>query len=98
MRSKCPSYAQIVPTSIFNYIAIRAAECANYDSLVTLIETQTMDPITGLSRGEKTPSLNELTNTEPKLQEVLAQMGVDPESEWAINVLAAFNKGKGKGK
>ena len=37
----------IVPTGIFDYIAIQAAECPDYDSLGTLIETQIMDPVTG---------------------------------------------------
>ena len=50
----------IIPTGIFNHIAIQASECPDYDSLVSLIETQIMDPVTGLSRGEKMPGLNEL--------------------------------------
>ena len=38
----------IVPTNIFNFIAIQAAERPDYDSLVALIETQIMDPVTGI--------------------------------------------------
>lgn len=88
----------IVPTGMFNYIAIQASECPDYDSLVALIETQIMDPVTGLARGEKTPGLNEL-GKEKIAGEALAQMGIEIDPEMVAQIIAvAQAKGKGKGK
>ena len=87
----------IVPTGIFNYIAIQAAECPDYDSLVALIETQIMDPVTGLSRGEKTPGRNEI-GQQKVAGEALAQMGMEVDPEMVAQIIAvAQAKGKGKG-
>ena len=87
----------IVPSSIFNFIAMQAAECPDYDSLVALIETQIMDPDTGLPRVDTPPGLNELTK-EKAVLEVLAHMGYETDPEWVAQIIAAAGKGKGEEK
>ena len=91
----------IVPTNIFNFIAIQAAGCPDYDCLVALIETQIMDPVTGLSRGEKMPGLNGLgaEKATEETEEYLVQMGLESSSEIVAQIIAAAQaKGKSKGK
>ena len=91
---------------MYNFIALEAKTCVKYEELVRLVETQTMDPITGVTRGEKPPGLSHVTKaqrSEEDLQrdqvaDMLLQAGVDcstEEGEWILN---AVGKAKGKGK
>ena len=50
----------IIPTTLYQFIAIEANKTNKHEELVQLVETQIMDPITGQARGGKSPALNAL--------------------------------------
>ena len=54
----------IVPTNIYNFIAIAARCCGECGELVQMIEAQLMDPLTGITRCEKSPGLSSLGGAE----------------------------------
>ena len=95
----------IVPSEVYTYIALEARKCTGYDDLVQILEAQTMDPITGVMRGDKTPGLSNLQDEydyweEGNTQELLGHFsvaGVDPNTEVGEIIVNAL-KGKGKGK
>ena len=94
----------LLPTNIYNYIAVSLRGVSCYDEIVQLVEAQTKDPVTGLVRGEKPPVLNvvqpgTMTNAVGAQRHVdyLAGHGIDPATEHGETILAAL-KGKGKGK
>ena len=101
----------VIPTTVYNYIAVEARKCKRYDELVQLVEAQVMDPITGLMRGEKTPGLSSMsTGQQPgrkaeasegawsteAVQEYLQTAGVNCQSPEGEWILNAVGKGKGK--
>ena len=101
----------IIPQTVYNYIAVEAKKCTTYEQLVQLVETQTMDPVTGITRGDKLPGLNGLSPAaqayapqevekawnQHECETFLNELGVDPTTEGGHLLLGAL-KGKGKGK
>ena len=98
----------VIPMSVYNFIALEARKCKRYDELVQLVEAQTMDPITGVMRGERDPGLSALNHEQQQeaedkwnkeeLEQYLSAAGVDCnslEGAWLLNDLG---KGKRKGK
>mgnify|MGYP003315507864 CR=1 FL=1 len=93
------------------YVALEARKVTRYDELVQLVEAQTMDPITGIMRGDKSLRLSnvqEITEEQiylvyKEVQDTLNYWGIDVDTEAGQSILNAFNGksggkgGKGKG-
>lgn len=102
---KIAKIKMLLPSSVYNYIAINLRGVTRYDEIVQLIEAQTKDPVTGLMKGEEAPCLNIVQREqtvhnpqdETELMNFLAENGIDANTECGETILAAL-KGKGKGK
>ena len=105
--SKLSKLRAIVPGEVYKYIALEARKVTRYDELVQLIEAQTMDPITGIMRGDKVPGLSNVHKEDPGeeqqasqgFEDMLSHWGVDPDTDAGQVIINALNgKGKGPGK
>ena len=56
--SKVSKLRMVIPNSVYQFTAVEANKTKAYDELAQLVETQIMDPGTGLARWEKNPVLN----------------------------------------
>ena len=89
----------IIPANLFQLIAIEAKKVSRYEELVQLIETQIMDPITGLARGDRNPILNAFVEDEQtpewnpgEFVQYLASLGMDPNSPEIEQIVPAMAK------
>ena len=74
--TKISKLKTVIPPDVYNYIALEARKCKRYDEMVQLVETQTMDPITGVAKGEQTPGLSHISQEE-KVEESWERDGVE---------------------
>ena len=50
---KLSKLKMLLPTTVYNYIAVNLRNVTTHDEIIQLIEAQTKDPTTGLMRSEK---------------------------------------------
>ena len=86
----------LLPTNIYNYIAVNLRGVSCYDEIVQPVEAQTKDPVTGLMRSGEPPVLNVVqpetaTNSVDAQQYVdhLVSHGIDTATEHGETILAA---------
>ena len=105
--TKISKLRTVIPTSTYSFIAVAARQCEKYGDLIQLVETQIMDPFTGIMKREKVTGLSAVTKSDSldtskwsaeDVEQLLTGLGVDcttEDGQWALD---ALGKGRGTGK
>ena len=83
-KSKLSKLRAIVPGEVYKYIALEARKVTRYDDLVQLIEAQTMDPITGIMRGDDVRGLSNVQDDVEEPGQWMDQNAQDMLNYWGL--------------